>query len=139
MKTALLAALAATTLTGCESFLDGQFLPEMGRYDSDLSNVEQAELATYRAYADAFSEAPFQNGAVSVVAEAQGDLGTYSLHPCRNGTAVCAGSAQGPVGQVGVTDDYTVVSGLYGGTFWLSPGGDGAFVRGGETVALAWN
>lgn len=110
--------------------------------EADLSSgayeFESIELGAYRAYQTAFADTPFADGAVTVIATERGGLRTFSLAPCQSGTHICAGSATGPSGDFEVTPDYTIVRGLYGATFWLSPGGDGALVRGGTTVPLAW-
>ena len=97
------------------------------------------ETNAYRAYAAYNQENPFVNGAMSIVSAEHGELHTYTLVPC--GATVCGGSAHGPRGRVERHPDYVIVSGLYNRTFWLSPGGDGALVRGrdGATVPLAWD
>jgi len=93
-----------------------------------------------RAFERTFTEAPFQNGALSVVApNGPADLASFTLVPCRGGQAICGGSEQGPAGQLTRTPDWFVVTGLYGQTFWLSYGGDGYVERGGEYIPLAWN
>ena len=131
----LFCAAAALALSGCAGFQE--------RLDATLSDpgleYAAAERDAYRTYAAAFSEVPFSKGAVSVVAPDHGDLRTYTLVPCRGGTRICAGSAHGPAGTLERTPDYMIVRGLYGRTFWLSPGGDGALVWPGHTVPLAWN
>ena len=127
--------VAALALGGCADFQQ--------RVDAVLTDpgleYSAAERDAYRTYAAAFSEAPFSNGAISVVAPDHGDLRTYRLVPCQGGARICAGSEHGRAGQVEATADYIIVRGLYGRTFWLSPGGDGALVGNGHTVPLAWN
>ena len=92
------------------------------------------------AFAQAFTETPFENGALSVVGpDGSADLATYQLVPCQGGQAICGGSAQGPAGQLTRTPNWFVVSGLYGRTFWLSYGGDGYIQNGGEYWPIAWN
>lgn len=110
-------------------------------FDADTAGLEYeaAERDAYRAFAASFSEVPFSKGTVSVVASDHGSMRTYFLVPCQGGSAICGGSAHGPVGQLERTPDYMIVRGLYGREFWLSPGGDGALVGNGHTVALAWN
>ncbi len=127
------AAGAAMALAGCEPLLDGI---EVGQAANGLE-YPVLERNTYRAWAASFQTAPFANGAVSVVAREGDFLRTFSQVPCQGGAAVC--SPSGRVGHLELTPDYAVVSGLYGRTFWLSPGGDGALVRGAVTVPLAWN
>lgn len=92
-----------------------------------------------RAFDMTYSEAPFAGGTLAVVATEDGTLGTYDLVPCRGGTAVCGGSAQGPAGRLARTTDYVVVDGLYGRRFWLGYGGDGYIERQGSFVPLAWD
>lgn len=127
VSAALLAA--GSVLVGCADF------------DPTTAGLEYevAEQDAYRAFAASFSEVPFSQGAVSVVASDHGDMRTYILVPCHGGTAICGGSAHGPVGRLERTPDYMIVRGLYGREFWLSPGGDGALIGNGHTVALAWN
>jgi hypothetical protein len=93
-----------------------------------------------RTFERSFTETPFANGALSVTgADGLGDLATYRLVPCYGGQAICAGSEQGPAGQVRQTPDWFVVTGLYGQTFWLSYGGDGYLERNGQYTPLSWN
>lgn len=124
------ALCAALFVAGC-----GATPEALGVYD-----YEVYELQTQRAYAAAYSETPFANGAMSVIS-AEGDrLRTYLLAPCRGGTAICAGGEQGRAGTLSVTPDYHIVRGVYGNrAFYLSPGGDGAVLRGSVAAPLAWN
>ena len=83
----------------------------------------------------AYLATPFAEGEVSVVAAERGELRTYRLTPCRQGTRIC-GSHPGTVSRDGV---FTVVSGAYPGrTFLLAQGGDGALKVHGSAVPLAW-
>ena len=86
-----------------------------------------------------FTEAPFERGAMAVVAAEGPELRTWRLVPCRGGAAVCAGSERGAAGRVTVTPDWVVVDGLHGRRFWLSYAGDGYVQRGRTLVPLAWN
>lgn len=131
---AVLAVAAATGLSGCEYLIDGV---EVGQLGADLE-YPMLERGAYRAYASGVSETPFAGGPVSVIAAENGHLGTWRLTPCGGGTAICADtSAQ--AGQIELTPDYAIVTGLYGRTFWLSPGGDGAVVSGGVAWPAAWD
>ena len=92
--------------------------------------------AVKRYYAEQFQDQPFDEGAVSILTEEHGELHTYKLRPCRNGTRICGART----GTFEKTPDYTIVRGAYGyRTFYLSPGGDGYLVRNGRTTPLAWN
>jgi len=93
-----------------------------------------------RTFERSFTETPFANGALAVTgADGLGDLATYRLVPCQGGQSICAGSEQGPAGQIRQTPDWFVVTGLYGQTFWLSYGGDGYIERNGQYTPIAWN
>lgn len=82
---------------------------------------------------------PFQAGAVSVVTTEHGELHTYTLVPCRNGTHICANSLRGRAGHLSETQHFFVVSGAYPNrTFYLEPGGDGVLVKNGAQLPLAW-
>lgn len=133
MRTMLTAALAATALSGCMTTLTPEQEASLG-WDALHADVR-------RAYAYSYQEIPFENGAMSVVAHHHNRIETYRLVPCRNGTRICGGSAHGPAGRIASHDlDYTVVTGLYGVTFFLSPGGDGGLRRAGHADAwLSWN
>lgn len=85
-----------------------------------------------------YRDLPFDTGTIYVIANEHGDMHTYTLTPCRDGTRICGGS--GSVGQVARTPDFYVVTGAYPGrTFHLSPGGDGYLTWRGEDRDLAWN
>ena len=92
-----------------------------------------------RDYERASSEAPFERGAMAVVAPDGGTLRTWRLVPCQGGQAVCAWSESGPAGRLSRTPDYVVVSGLFGVTFWLSYAGDGYVERDHAFTPLTWN
>lgn len=96
-------------------------------------------LAYQRGVERATSEAPFQRGALAVVAREGGFVETFDLVPCQGGRAICAGSDRGPAGTLARTPDWFVVRGLYGRTFWLSYGGDGYVQRGNVLWSLAWS
>lgn len=75
---------------------------------------------------------------VYVVAEEHGELHTYSLTPCRNGTHICGGS--GRAGHLQQTAEFDVVTGAYPGrVFYFSPGGDGTLNWRRTERDLAWN
>lgn len=133
-----LAALVAMTLTaGCVQLGISEVTPEEReamRADALLADIR-------RGWSAAVQDAPFEGGqAISVVATEHGILRTYRLVPCRGGTAVCGGSANGPAGRVERTPDYVIVRGLYGRAFYLSPGGDGGIREAGHPdIFLAWD
>ncbi len=131
---AIMALGVAALVTGCATAEQAQQELSSGAYE-----YPSVQLGAYRLYQDTFASTPFADGDISVIATEGGELRTYLLAPCQNGTRICSGSARGPAGGIERTPDYTIVTGLYGGTFWLSPGGDGALVRQGQTVPLAWN
>lgn len=94
--------------------------------------------ATDRMIDETYRDQPFDAGTVYVVANEHGDLHTYSLTPCRNGTHICGGA--GHVGHLQRTEEYYVITGAYPGrTFYLSPGGDGFLKWRGVDRDLAWN
>jgi hypothetical protein len=128
---ALLAAMCG--LTACA--------PGLPPYDPATYSYSFLEAEAYRAYAQSYSETPFALGSMDIVATEGDNLRTFRLVPCRNGTAICSGSARGQAGTLTRSPDYWIVRGLYGGrTFYLSPGGDGAIWYGNNrAVALAWN
>lgn len=130
-RRAALALALAAALPGCAQV---QAVPE------SALEWPANESAMLRAFAQSFSETPFEHGAVTVIAAEGGDLRSYRLVPCRGGAAVCAGGLDGPAGRLELRPDYHVVTGLYGGrTFFLSPGGDGTLrLRSGVDVPLAW-
>ncbi|ARO15373.1 hypothetical protein BVG79_02033 [Ketogulonicigenium robustum] len=85
-------------------------------------------------------EWPFKRGPIAVVAPAAGELATYTLVPCQDlrtqQTTVCSGNQVGTVTTQGLT---TIVSGLYGRTFYLGMGGHGIIDANGVQSVLAWN
>ena len=92
-----------------------------------------------RAYAAVFQDIPFEEGPIAVIASEHGELRSWTLAPCAGGTTVCAGNIHGRRGHLDITPDYRIVSGLYGRTFILSPGGNGGLRRPGHPdVQLAW-
>lgn len=126
IRTAI-ALLAALTLSACA--LPPEQPPEW----------DEVVATTARAWAGDHGWMPFAEGAVNVLARENGRVRSYTLVPCRGGETVCAGTINGRAGQVEQTNAYTVVRGLYGRVFWLSPHGDGYIGRpGGETAPLAW-
>lgn len=131
------AALAA--LAGCAEFGVAPASPA-GEPVLDPP-LEASALATsyQREFEKVYTETPFANGALSVMATEGGELRGWTLAPCGGGTAICGGSAQGPAGRLVRTPDYVVVEGLYGRRFWLSYGGDGYVERNGTLVPLAWD
>lgn len=84
-------------------------------------------------------EAPFERGALAAVAREGGFVESFNLVPCQGGRAVCGGGETGPVGTVSRTEDFVVVQGLYGRTFWLANGGEGYVQQGDVLWSLAWN
>jgi hypothetical protein len=133
--------MAGLLLLGACTQLGGEPLPP-----ADLSVApEDLEFASVnagyqRAFEQSYTEAPFANGALAVVApDDLGEIATYRLVPCQGGLAICAGSDRGPAGQLRRTADWFVLTGLYGRTFWLSYGGDGYVERNGQYIPLAWN
>jgi hypothetical protein len=130
-STGLLAAfLALPLVAGCVVTPEQEASMQWNALSADLN----------RAYAYSYQDFPFTNSAtVSVIATEHGELRTYALAPCRGGTTVCAGSPNGRAGRVEQTLDHVIVTGLYGATFFLSPGGDGGLRRPGHPdVFLAW-
>ncbi len=88
-------------------------------------------------FAFEIGEAPFSDGAVSVVtAEPDGDMGTYALVPCRDGGAVCLGRQALPLSAV--AGHYVVAGPGRDQSFHLMPGGDGFMTRGAVRYPLAW-
>ena len=87
-----------------------------------------------RALANAFTDLPFDTGAVTVLTEEHGELHSYTFNTC--GNAVCSGHRRGTLQQA---PDYTVITGTHAGrTFYLSPGGDGWLKLHGNLIPLAW-
>ena len=127
----LIPALFLALLAGCAPGYYGGYENDPDRVDSDI------DLAVIRAFAQV-QDWPFDAGKVWVIAEGGGDLKSWSFVSCRGGTTACAGSEGGAAGQVALTPDYTVIDGLYGRTFYLSPGGDGWVERGNALTPIAW-
>jgi len=130
MRRAVMAILGLAALAACDGI---EIAP---------GQLEYANLSaeTRRAYDAAYRTIPFAQGPVSVLATEGGELRTFALVPCRGGARICAGSARGRAGNLTVTPDFWIVTGLYGNRqFHLSPGGDGMIVRGGRQNGLAWN
>lgn len=104
------------------------------------TTFEQNPNEVQRAWANAFSDQPFDTGPVSVLTSEHGELHTYTFAPCRGGGSVCVGSTQGRVVTLQRTADYAVISGAHAGrTFYLSPGGDGWLKKNGAYTPLAWD
>jgi len=116
-----LGGVALLALAAC----NGKPLPAF--WDSD---------AYQEAYAESFQNHPFDAGPISIITEEHGELHTYTLKPCHDGTRVCGARAV----QLMKGDHYYVVDGAYRGrAFYLSPGGDGWLKRGDTVTPLAWN
>lgn len=136
-----IATAAGLLLLGACTQFGGEPLPPMGA-DLTPETLEFRNLSRgyVRAFEQAFSRAPFADGAIAVTAPGGlGEIDTYRLVPCQGGAAICGGSESGRAGQLSRTPDWFVVTGLYGRTFWLSYGGDGYVERDGRYVPLAWN
>ena len=132
--TVFLVGLAGLAACGTAEFNDPVDL------DATAEQLRTLDLLaeTRREVDVAYRDLPFDSGPVYVVAPEHGDLHTYSLTPCRNGTRICGGA--GGVGHVTRTPDYFKVTGAYAGrTFYLSPGGDGILEWQGVERELAWN
>lgn len=100
--------------------------------------------ATKAAFADAFTDTPFEDGATVTVLVRDTDplrtIQTFNLVPCQGGKAVCGGSARGAAGTLTLEGRQYVVRGAYTGRdFYLDPNGDGFMGRGTVLVPLAWN
>lgn len=94
-----------------------------------------APVVVHRAYADSFQDHPFDEGAITVLAEEHGELRSFVLRPC-GGNAICGAST----GRLLRTRDYWVVKGAYPGRdFYVSAGGDGWVKRSGAYHPIAWN
>lgn len=129
----VLSVLAALGLAACAS------APEVSRDVQPAPGaLVAAALSIHSAYDNTWAEAPFQRGAMSIVASERGDMRSYRLVPCHNGI-VCAGSARGRHGHLEWQGDVLVVRGLYGRTFYLERGGDGRIERRGHSTPLAWD
>ena len=92
----------------------------------------------YSAFDNRWAETPFEHGAMSIVAAERGDLRTFRIVPCHDGI-VCSNTARGRHGRIETQGDVTVVSGLFGRTFYLERGGDGRVERRGHSAPLAWD
>jgi len=114
--------------------------PQLPAQTADVVDrtLNDAEWSVWRSYENIVEERPFALGVMSIVATERGKLRTFRLAPCHNGI-VCAGSERGRHGRVEMTEDYVIVRGLYGRTFYLSNGGDGYLERHGHAVMLAWD
>lgn len=132
------ATLAFLALAGCEA-AGLEPLPPVAPFDPASLEFAAASDSVARTAEQSWSERPFANGSLAVVAIEGQDLSTWRLVPCRGGEAICAWDQQGPVGQLRITPNYYVVTGLFDRTFWLSYGGDGYVERDGRLVGLAWN
>jgi len=125
--------LAAVTLGACAT------APEVSREAQPAPGALVAvAVSVHSTYDNTWAEAPFQRGAMSIVATERSDMRSFRLVPCHNGI-VCAGSARGRHGRVEWQGDVLVVRGLYGRTFYLERGGDGRIVRHGHSTPLAWD
>lgn len=120
MRYAILALSAITVLSACENGI--------------AQAPAQPAIEVQRALSNAFQDAPFDTGSVTILTAEHGDLHSYTLTMC--GDAVCSGGRRGTLQQ---TPDFTVVSGTHRGrTFYLSPGGDGWVKIAGEFITLTW-
>ncbi len=125
-----LALAGLTMLAGCDMAMPDPATMTMDALNAEVSRSTEA----------VFSETPFANGTMSVVVVENGELRTYRLVPCVNGTAICSGNVNGQAGRLTLTPDHYVVQGVYGDrTFFLRPGGGGTMRRGGVDVPLVWN
>lgn len=123
------AILGAALLAACS----GPVTEDDLRYDS-------LRTETRRAYAAAYLDQPFAEGAIRIVAEENGEMATFTLVPCRGGDFACAGGLHGRAGAMTMGPDYVTVSGAYAGrTFFLAPGGRGVLRRHGVDTPLAWD
>ena len=121
--------LGAALLAGCSGGSD------MAQFE--FANVERAVSAQF---ASTHPMQPFADGPVAILVTEHGDLRTYSLHPCRGGTHICAGGPRGRAGHLRDGAQWDVVSGAYRNrTFYLSPGGSGYMKRGAQYLPLAWD
>jgi len=128
MKRALTIAAAFALLGACEITPEGEV-----RGDARL------DAATHNAFAAWAFDLPFAAGSVYVVAPREGEMVTFKLVPCRDGTRICGGSPHGPAGHLRRGADFYEVRGAYPGRdFYLSPNGDGYLRRGNTDLPLAW-
>ncbi len=101
--------------------------------------IDENPGAVQRAWANVFSDQPFDTGPVSVVTAEHGEMHTYTFVPCR-GDKICAGSAHGRVMQISRTADHVVISGTRSGReFYLGAGGGGWLKKNGQQLPLAWD
>ncbi|RYH01551.1 hypothetical protein EU805_12870 [Salipiger sp. IMCC34102] len=102
--------------------------------------VEQAGIA----FDEAFRDTPFADGAAIRIVATDPDpvrnLLSYVLVPCRDGTAICGGDANGPAGTIVNVEGRTRITGAYPGVdFYLDSRGSGYLTRNGVNVPLAWD
>ena len=129
MRKMLGGLLGGLLLAGCSEGVD------MAQFE--FANIDRAVSAQF---ASTHEMQPFANGAVSIIVTDHGELHTYSLHPCHNGTHICAGGPRGRAGHLQDGAEWDVVSVAYRNrTFYLSPGGSGYVKRGGTYLSLAWD
>lgn len=131
LSVALSVVIAGSLVAGCDM---AGTQPTMEALTWDEIRADVA-----RASEESFAELPFTRGEIAVVATEDGELTSWRLYPCQNGTGVCGGSPQGRAGVVQRTDSHFIVSGLYGRTFFLRPGGGGTLRTGSVDTPLAWN
>ena len=129
MMRTVFGVVALVALTACQ-----------GTGDRVAATAEQfvwdATRDVNRYVGDTFQDAPFDSGPVSVLAEENGELRTYTLTPCRGGNNVCGSGT----GQLTRNADFYILTGAYTGrTFYFSPGGDGYIKRGSDYIPMAWN
>jgi hypothetical protein len=129
------AVLALAALGACAEMDMAPMTMTAPQMTSDEVAVEVA-----RAFDGAFSEVPFSNGAISVVATERGRISTFLLVPCQSGTGICTASPVGRAGTLTLTPDYYIVQGTYRNRiFFLREGGGGWLRTGNVDVPLAWN
>lgn len=129
MRSLILAA-AAITLTACSTTGGWNPLIDPKAEDTDL----RQEMIF------GFTQTPFADGAVTILAPDDGDFRTFTLVPCQDGTHICAGSAHGKAGHLTVTDAGYLVPDAYAGrSFVLLPGGGGSMTTRRGTVPIAWD
>lgn len=109
-------------------------------FDAETLEWENLRERTILFVDDALFDVPFDEGPIHVVAAERGEMKTYFLVPCREGTHICGGSAHGPAGHLSRTSRHYVVTDAYGHrTFYLSPGGSGVLDTGSAQVPIAWD
>jgi hypothetical protein len=131
MTAAISVVVASGFLAGCD-VAGTQGTGQALAWDEVTADVARASEESLR-------ELPFTRGVIAVVATEDGELSSWQLFSCQNGTGVCAGSPQGQAAQVQRTDRHFIVQGLYGRTFFLRPGGGGTLRNGNVDTPLAWN